>query len=370
MTSIEPVPLYRDTIGTMVDHRETLHANCLIIDDEEVKQNTNSTLHDQSPPTNMTNGTISHLLPSNGTLKLWKFNDVENQQLYLYESLLKHNWTVDLKAIQTLRQQLSEYRSELGDRSEIILHQRNTKVKQKIYSVFRKSAIALPRNIFNFFPKTDPLNQETRYRSCAVIGNSGVLLNSSCGNDIDKHDFVFRCNLASLSQFKIDVGMKSSLTTMNPSLVARTYKELKKAEDVRQYNQDISQYDGLLWVPCFNYPGDIYRIPKIFSSFKGKKPKIVCGNPQHFRSVMDFWKERGLTNPLSTGFYLVSTAVQVCDEVHLYGFWPFLERYGDIKSDVMYHYFDNMTLSHVHSMDEEFNILIQLHIRGILRINI
>ncbi|XP_011668515.2 alpha-2,8-sialyltransferase 8F-like [Strongylocentrotus purpuratus] len=363
-TRIHTVPPYLPQWNT----RPPALCECFEVEDVSSKlQNTTS-----QNQTTQKHDTLNHLIPWNDTIKLWKFKDINDHQLYLYENLLKRNWTADLTIMETFRQALAKYRSELGDNAQIILHKGNTKRKQKINFVFHNRVAAIPDTIFEQLPKTNPFPQETRYRSCAVVGNSGIMLNSSCGKDVDKHDYVFRCNLAPLLPFKVDAGMKSNLTTMNPSMVLGRYKALKKTHSIKQYNEDISQYDGMLWNPCFAYEGNGQPTLKAFLSFKGKKPKMVCGNPQHFKSVLNFWQEKELTNKISTGFYLATTAIQLCDEVQLYGFWPFSAHYGDTRSDVPYHYFDDLSAAKAdseHSMNEEFDLLVQLHTLGILRVN-
>ncbi|XP_033104566.1 CMP-N-acetylneuraminate-poly-alpha-2,8-sialyltransferase-like [Anneissia japonica] len=55
-------------------------------------------------------------------------------------------------------------------------------------------------------------------RSCAVIGNSGILLNSSCGSEIDSHEFVLRSNIAPILGFEKDVGYRHDFVSLNHEL--------------------------------------------------------------------------------------------------------------------------------------------------------
>ncbi|XP_030844212.1 CMP-N-acetylneuraminate-poly-alpha-2,8-sialyltransferase-like [Strongylocentrotus purpuratus] len=321
----------------------------------------------------------SHLLSpaaANNTKKisilgsLWSFKDINDEVLFLYEQLIiNRNISANHTNTEIFRQELAAHRTELKDSSEIILHRENCQVNGSSRKLKRTSA-----ELFSLFPKSDPfgLPQKKRYPSCAIVGNSGSILHSGCGERIDEHDFVIRCNIAPLTPFKEDAGMKSNYITMNPSLFYKKYGALKKDADIKKYNQDISQYGGMLSIPCFGMKQA--HNARAISSFKGEKPTIVCMNGKHFSSVRDFWKKKGVIdrNP-STGFYLVSMAVQLCDEIDLYGFWPFSSRLGNNKTNVPYHYFDGMSgvkAGSSHQMNKEFSTLLQLHVLGILNLNI
>ena len=66
--------------------------------------------------------------------------------------------------------------------------------------------------------KPGPLNRThgiSPQKTCAVVGCSGILLNSICGKEIDEHDFVIRTNFPGLRGFEADVGEKQNITTLN-----------------------------------------------------------------------------------------------------------------------------------------------------------
>ncbi|XP_078660044.1 alpha-2,8-sialyltransferase 8B-like [Branchiostoma floridae x Branchiostoma belcheri] len=53
------------------------------------------------------------------------------------------------------------------------------------------------------------------YSTCALVGNGGILLNSSCGDAVDSHDFVIRLNLPPVQSFEKDVGSRTDLVSIN-----------------------------------------------------------------------------------------------------------------------------------------------------------
>jgi len=58
-----------------------------------------------------------------------------------------------------------------------------------------------------------------RYRTCAVVGNSGILLNSSHGRAIDQHEMVMRINNARTVGFESFVGGKTTVSFVNSHIV-------------------------------------------------------------------------------------------------------------------------------------------------------
>lgn len=97
---------------------------------------------------------------------------------------------------------------------------------------------------------------------------------------------------------------------------------------------------------------------------------MLFANPEFLHSLSKFWKARNIhAKRLSTGLYLVSLALGLCEEVTAYGFWPF--SIGLDERPVSHHYYDNiLPYSYYHTMPEEFLQLWQLHKSGTLRMRI
>lgn len=59
---------------------------------------------------------------------------------------------------------------------------------------------------------------EELYKTCAVVGNSGILLSQNFGSFIDSHDIVIRLNNAKLTGFEKFVGSKTTLSFVNSNV--------------------------------------------------------------------------------------------------------------------------------------------------------
>lgn len=102
----------------------------------------------------------------------------------------------------------------------------------------------------------------------------------------------------------------------------------------------------------------------------GANQTVLFANPNFLRSIGKFWKSRGIhAKRLSTGLFLVSAALGLCEEVAIYGFWPFSVNMHE--QPISHHYYDNiLPFSGFHAMPEEFLQLWYLHKIGALRMQL
>ncbi|XP_073678898.1 alpha-2,8-sialyltransferase 8F-like [Garra rufa] len=251
----------------------------------------------------------------------------------------------------------------------LFLTKRNTAVNQTIpYETSIKSTYKMNPAIHSMLPEDFPWSSR-RLGRCAVVGSGGILKNSSCGREIDSADFVIRFNLAYINDS--DVGLKTDLITINPTQIQREYKNMEKNPD--PFVERVSVYgNASLAIPAFAYTfctGLAIKALRVLHPVRPQQP-VVFFSPEYLRTLNRFWKRRGLKEVrLSSGFALISTALELCESVHVYGFWPFGTDLQD--NPLPYHYYDQLSPHpFMHSMPEEFVRLLQLHSKGALTLHL
>ena len=64
-----------------------------------------------------------------------------------------------------------------------------------------------------------PIDQQMfslfREKTCAVVGNGGIILEAENGELIDSHDIVIRCNQTPLDEYKKHTGVRTDIRMMN-----------------------------------------------------------------------------------------------------------------------------------------------------------
>ncbi|XP_035677970.1 CMP-N-acetylneuraminate-poly-alpha-2,8-sialyltransferase-like [Branchiostoma floridae] len=185
-------------------------------------------------------------------------------------------------------------------------------------------------------------------------------------------DFVIRCNLPPIEGYEKDVGSKANLTTMNPSVVRNNFGQwYKKTKD--DYDRLLRRLeevgDQILYVPALTAP-HVERYLRVIIEVVNQHnlPIKTVFPPTGINTLIkSIWTKFGseVLRP-STGAHMYTLASTICDQIHMYGFYPFSE---DTRGRALsYHYYDTKKMidNRTHNMPEEFRALQQLHMRGAL----
>ncbi|XP_053575538.1 alpha-2,8-sialyltransferase 8E-like [Bombina bombina] len=275
-----------------------------------------------------------------------------------------------------------ELESELQNcckvRDELLVTKTNTQIGDIIYYETQKNKkIEVDEKIYDMLPKNNNIFslqtlpfQNKPYKKCAVVGNGGILLNSCCGSEIDQADYVFRFNLPPMN-YSYDVGTKTDLVTSNPSILTKRFSKLNERR--KPFSDMVKAYgSALIIMPAFYSIGNKDLSFKVYYTLKdfGSELKVFFFHPVYLKNLSDYWTSKGLTaKRLSSGLMLVSSALELCDELTIYGFWPFPE--DQEGNYVPHHYYDNrIPKPGFHSMPDEFFFYAQLHSLGALKLKV
>ncbi|XP_033100855.1 CMP-N-acetylneuraminate-poly-alpha-2,8-sialyltransferase-like [Anneissia japonica] len=223
-------------------------------------------------------------------------------------------------------------------------------------------------NISIYYPELRTLHQS---KTCAIVGASGQLINSGCGPQIDAHDFVIRANLAPIMNYTKDVGNKVNLTGINFNKLETIFKNLvdKTSDDPEHVDMvENIRYlnDSVLWFTKATTARHAAEKLKVIASIlkTGYKLPIQMAYIMRSSSVeRRFHLKKGVY--ASTGMNIFAFARTFCQNITLYGFYPFDENHH--RTPIWRHYFENATFnfqSQQHDMVHEFTKLSAMHLRG------
>ncbi|XP_069078847.1 alpha-2,8-sialyltransferase 8B [Pleurodeles waltl] len=286
------------------------------------------------------------------------------------DSKWRHNQTLALE----IRKQILKF---LDAERDISILKGTLKPGDIIHYIFdRDSTMNISKNLYELLPKISPLKNK-HFKSCAIVGNSGILLNSGCGSEIDAHDFIIRCNLAPVEEYASDVGLKTDLVTMNPSVVQRAFEDLVNETWREKFLQRLQGLNGsILWIPAFMAKGGEERVEWVNDLIIKHQINVHTAYPslRLLHAVRGYW----LTNKVhikrpTTGLLMYTLATRFCNRIHLYGFWPFPRDQN--QKFVKYHYYDSLKYGYTshaspHAMPLEFNALKTLHQQGALKLTV
>uniref|UniRef100_A0A7N4UZS8 ST8 alpha-N-acetyl-neuraminide alpha-2,8-sialyltransferase 5 n=1 Tax=Sarcophilus harrisii TaxID=9305 RepID=A0A7N4UZS8_SARHA len=179
------------------------------------------------------------------------------------------------------------------------------------------------------------------------------------------------CNLPPISEkYTGDVGAKTDVVTVNPSIITERFHKLEKWR--RPFYQVLQVYENAsVLLPAFYNTRNTdvsIRVKYVLDDFESPQA-VYYFHPQYLINVSRYWLNLGVrAKRISTGLILVTAALELCEEVHLFGFWAFPMNPSGLF--ITHHYYDNVKpRPGFHAMPSEIFNFLHLHSRGILRVH-
>ncbi|XP_032940913.1 CMP-N-acetylneuraminate-poly-alpha-2,8-sialyltransferase isoform X3 [Catharus ustulatus] len=195
-------------------------------------------------------------------------------------SIFQHaagDWKINSSLVMEIRKNILQF---LDAERDVSVVKSSFKPGDVIHYVLdRRRTLNISQDLHSLLPEVSPMKNR-RFKTCAVVGNSGILLKSGCGKEIDSHDFVIRCNLAPVLEFAADVGTKSDFITMNPSVVQRAFGGFRNDSDREKFVHRLSMLnDSVLWIPAFMVKGGEKHVEWVNALILKNKLKVRTAYP-------------------------------------------------------------------------------------------
>jgi len=236
-----------------------------------------------------------------------------------------------------------------------------------------------------------PLNDEKyKFKTCAVVGNSGVLLKSRQGREIDEHEKVFRINYAPTAGYEEDVGSRTDFDFVNlqhvkPFIAGRTRLGGSIPESSRAALRNTTLVLFEIFNPFARYHYyapllkrlETARVSGVANEHVALGSSAIVVSPEIIAHAFKLWEavkkavelgsvfagfhsKRFKPKPMS-GVFAATFALHSCEKVSLYGFSPYSKTSALSGDANKYHYFDSITGTTTHhSFDLAYEFYRQL----------
>ncbi|XP_073710093.1 alpha-N-acetylgalactosaminide alpha-2,6-sialyltransferase 5 isoform X2 [Misgurnus anguillicaudatus] len=180
--------------------------------------------------------------------------------------------------------------------------------------------------------------------SCALVTSSGHLIGGGRGKEIDRTECVIRMNDAPTARgYGVDVGHRTSLRVIAHSSMQRV---LRSRQELLNSSQDAV---FIFWGPS-NYmrrdgKGLVYNNLRLMNQVLPKL-KVYIISWQKMLQFDDLFKretgkDRRISNSwLSTGWFTMTIALELCDRINVYGMVPPDFCRESQHPSVPYHYYE------------------------------
>ncbi|XP_048415239.1 alpha-N-acetylgalactosaminide alpha-2,6-sialyltransferase 6 [Stegostoma tigrinum] len=214
-----------------------------------------------------------------------------------------------------------------------------------IYNVVSRAPLNLKKWVTKdgYLPVVGNKTMGLHCRQCALVTSSSHLLGSELGSQIDQTECTIRMNDAPTTGYEVDVGSKTTLRVVAHSSVYRV---------IRRPQEFLNKSQGavcIFWGPPQkmqkNSRGGLYRlIHHVGLAFSNLSAFVIA--PKRMQQFDDlFQRETGRDRKkshswLSTGWFTMVIAIELCDNVQVYGMAPPHHCRESQPKRMPYHYYE------------------------------
>ncbi|XP_061555134.1 alpha-N-acetylgalactosaminide alpha-2,6-sialyltransferase 6 isoform X1 [Phycodurus eques] len=234
-----------------------------------------------------------------------------------------------------------------------ILYSSSASAGETAYTPFRVAGNHTPKptNLktwatqYDYVPVYGHKRLTLRCQHCALVSSSSHVLGSKAGEEIDGSECVIRMNDAPTAGYEADVGRRTTLRVVAHSSV---YRVVRRPGDFMVVDPD-GERTVVFWGPPNKMTKDskatVYRsIQRIGATYKRVSCFTVAPAKMYrFDNLfqLETGRDRQKSNSwLSTGWFTMVIAIEVCDHIKVYGMVP--PSYCGNRSEskkLPYHYY-------------------------------
>ncbi|XP_061593001.1 alpha-N-acetylgalactosaminide alpha-2,6-sialyltransferase 5b isoform X1 [Cololabis saira] len=180
-------------------------------------------------------------------------------------------------------------------------------------------------------------------RTCALVTSSGQLTGKKRGKEIDHSECIIRMNDAPSAGYQQDVGWRTSLRVVAHSSLQRF---LRKRQELLNVSHDTV---FIFWGPSNSMRrdgrGHVYNNLRLLNQQIPTLKVYIISRIKMLKFDELFKKETGIDRKssnswLSTGWFTMAIALELCDRVNVYGMVPPDFCRSSSHPTVPYHYYE------------------------------
>ncbi|KAJ1390249.1 GT29-like superfamiliy [Sesbania bispinosa] len=287
-------------------------------------------------------------------LKYAAIDPTEKQWKQEIQQLLDSNLSIQPRVPLTLRSPL--FQRYLSDFQKVLSDWAQKKSFQPNITSELTRLVKRPIDTHNGLLVGD---SDQRYSSCAVVGNSGILLNTNYGKLIDSHEFVIRLNNARVEGFENKVGSKTNLSFVNSNILHSCGRIVRAGCLCHSYGDHVATVMYICQVPHFMDYTVCNKSLKAPLLVTDPRFDVLCARIVKYYSLKRFVEETGKGleewGPVhdeaffhySSGFQALMLGLGICEKVSMFGFGK--------SGSARHHYHTNQKAElHLHDYEAEY----------------